>query len=332
MKSFFGGGSRDDDEPPKRQNSPQDGYPGAYMSGYPGQGERGGSPQSPHINQQYGQQTHIPYTSQAPYQPQRQQSGQQPQSSGGFLSMLTAPFSRSPQPQQQYQHQRQQQAFEAPQQDMFSSLDKETLVTLRELDRNPDKLYEYFAEQVSTKELFRESLALQRQNREAAEQNLARAKRIDVLKEEILASQGSVQRMSAELNALVGSKNDLARQHSSDTYVRMLKEELARAEDELQSFLETEAPKAELCYDELSKHVEKRKLSIHQVSYSLSRLQKQQQQSAPLTVQPQQPPPPQPQYAQGMQYMPQQYNAYQQQYQSPGSMAYGAQQPDAYRR
>ena len=86
--------------------------------------------------------------------------------------------------------------------DLFPSLEHEPYSILVELYNNPDKLYDYFAEQPSTKELLHENARLQQSNYEQADSNINTKKRVEQRIVELQRSIDELEEAKKELKTM----------------------------------------------------------------------------------------------------------------------------------
>lgn len=153
--------------------------------------------------------------------------------------------------------------------DLFPSLQQEPLNILAELYNNPDKLYEYFAEQQSTKELYQENASLQRSNIEQAEQNIKLKEKIAAIKSHIHESLKELDEAKDELKTMQMLVEEAEQRNSFDAVMHNLSADLASCESELRQYLADCESQSSLSYADFSKKILPMYQRIHETRFSM---------------------------------------------------------------
>lgn len=144
-------------------------------------------------------------------------------------------------------------------------LEEESYNVLLELYNNPDKLYEYFAELPTTKELLQENRQLQKSNVEQAHCNISMKNEIEQIISDLQQSQSKLEEANKELRTMELLVDEEKQKSSFESIINALASDLSKEEHEL-SLYKKECSKSErVDYAEWAQQL----LSHHQTLHKL---------------------------------------------------------------
>jgi hypothetical protein len=152
--------------------------------------------------------------------------------------------------------------------DLFPTLRSEALETLVELDHNSHKLYDYFAEQTSTKQLFLTNESLRQSNFDAAGRILQIKEKIDELRKDMQSSIQTLESAKQELQDVLLLCSEIELQHSFDSLKIQIEKEIEEEENKCNQYLRSQLLTESVNYINYASKVEELRKRIHQLQFS----------------------------------------------------------------
>ena len=147
-------------------------------------------------------------------------------------------------------------------------LEQESYNVLLELYNNPEKLYEYFAELPTTKEMLHENRQLQKSNVEQALCNISLKKEIEKLINDLQQSQSKFEDAKTELRTMELLVDEEKQKSSYEAIIHAVASELQMEEHELSQYQFNCSKTENLNYTEWAHHFAKSHQRIHKLRFA----------------------------------------------------------------
>jgi hypothetical protein len=138
---------------------------------------------------------------------------------------------------------------------LFPSISEESYTVLMELDSNSDRLYEYFLEQPSTKELMMENDSLNKANIEQARANLDAFSETKIMLCDLQSAITELEQAKQELQSVKMLCDEIDQQYSFEAVMFNLKSDLATEESQLSSLMASLPNQDNISYSEAAKSI-----------------------------------------------------------------------------